>query len=409
MCVAFAFGWLTMFSTQASATSYDPSEVRNTAVTPGDGTLAISWVAPADPGLSLFSGSYGQQAYIRWYTVKLSAYGNPVCQGGETSCTISGLTNGQSYTIYIQACNSNNDGALFSYCLWDSVVTISGTPCCGVPTAPPSISATVGDAAATVQWQAPTVNPSAIGPITKYVISRSPGGVVCETAELTCQVGGLANGTAYAFTVVAVNARGSSPPSAPSIQVVPAGLPTPARNVTATLAKGTAVISWDAPENSNGAPIDTYRASGAPGDAGCETQGELSCVIKGLSNGTVYSFTVIAFNRVGAAAPSAASPPARLAAVPTAVVQPRASLKGNGAFVQWTAPRSTGGIKITKYVVTTIPGGQLCTTRKTSCTVSGLRLGSTYRFSIQPFNSKGAGIPATSNAITVPKLAQTIS
>ncbi len=104
-----------------------------------------------------------------------------------------------------------------------------------------------------------------------------------------------------------------------------------------------------------------------------------------------------------------ASPPARLVAVPTAVVGPRATFNGSGALVQWSEPKSVGGVKITEYVVTAIPGGKSCSTKKTSCTVSGLDLGVTYRFSIQPFNSKGAGIPATSNAITVPKRTQVVS
>jgi len=113
----------------ASASVYDPSGVRSMAVTPGDGVLTVTWNPPADPGQAF----YGGQAYIRWYSVRLSSSGNPVCQGGETSCTIRGLQNGQSYTIYIQACNSNNTGALFSYCTWDSEVTVGVTPCCSVP------------------------------------------------------------------------------------------------------------------------------------------------------------------------------------------------------------------------------------------------------------------------------------
>ena len=389
----------------ASASSYDPSEVRSMAVTPGDGTLTVTWDPPANPGLSFNGG----QAEIRWYTVKLSSYGNAVCQGGETSCTIRGLTNGQSYTIYIQACNSNNTGAPFSYCVWDSTVTVSGTPCCSVPSPPPAVAASAGDGTAAIQWQAPNVNPAATGPIQKYVVSSSAGGVVCETAELSCQVGGLANGTAYAFSVAAVNARGTSAQSPPSAAVTPAGLPTPPRNVSATLAKGSAVVNWESPENANGAPIDNYKVTAEPGGASCDSQGALSCVIGGLSNGSVYTFTVIAFNRVGASPPSAASPPAKLVAVPTAVLKPRATLKGNGAVIQWLPPKSSGGIKITKYVVTSIPGGRTCSTRSTTCSVTGLEIGATYRFSIQPFNSKGAGIPVTSNAITVPKKSQVVS
>jgi len=260
-----------------------------------------------------------------------------------------------------------------------------------------------------VTWQAPRDNSAATGPLQKYVVTSSPGGVVCETTDLTCQVGGLVNGSSYVFSVVAVNARGTSAPSAPSAAVTPAGLPSAPLNVSATLSKGAAVVSWTAPENPNGAAIDNYRVTAQPSGATCESGGALSCVIEGLSNGSVYTFTVVAFNRVGASSSSAASSPAKLVAVPTAVLGPRASLKGNGALVQWSPPRSAGGLKVTKYVVTAIPGGRTCSTRGTSCTIGGLQIASTYRFSIQAFNSKGAGIPVTSNAITIPKLTQEVS
>jgi hypothetical protein len=88
---------------------------------------------------------------------------------------------------------------------------------CGVPT---GAAATAGDARADVSWAAPAAN---TGPaLTGYLVTAAPGGATCSTAgALTCTVTGLANGTAYTFTVRAINASGNGAPSAPSSPVTP--------------------------------------------------------------------------------------------------------------------------------------------------------------------------------------------
>ncbi len=88
---------------------------------------------------------------------------------------------------------------------------------CGVPT---GATATAGDAQADVSWTAPAANS---GPaLTGYLVTASPGGATCSTTgALTCTVTGLANGTAYTFTVRATNASGSGAPSGPSTPVTP--------------------------------------------------------------------------------------------------------------------------------------------------------------------------------------------
>ncbi|MFD5224993.1 fibronectin type III domain-containing protein, partial [Microbacterium sp. NPDC058342] len=93
------------------------------------------------------------------------------------------------------------------------------------PSAPQSVSAKAGDARATVSWKAPSSNGGSA--ITKYTVTTQPGGkTVTTTGALKATVSGLANGTAYTFTVTATNAAGSSPASAKSAAVTPLA-PTP--------------------------------------------------------------------------------------------------------------------------------------------------------------------------------------
>jgi len=92
------------------------------------------------------------------------------------------------------------------------------------PGAPTGVTAIAGDQAATISWSAPGDNGGS--PITAYVVTADPDGQTCgTTGARTCTVTGLANGTAYAFTVVAINGVGPGPASAASDPVTPRAPP----------------------------------------------------------------------------------------------------------------------------------------------------------------------------------------
>ena len=132
-------------------------------------------------------------------------------------------------------------GALSGTLTVSYVGNSSSTPLTGTASPPPppivsspprDVSASAGDSSAIVTWTAPT-SPGSF-PVTTYQVTSSPGGQTCLTSALTCTVTGLANGTAYTFTVKALSGAGWGETSAPSNAVTPVAAPKPSITITGT-------------------------------------------------------------------------------------------------------------------------------------------------------------------------------
>ena len=193
----------------------------------------------------------------------------------------------------------------------------------GAPDAPTAVTATAGNAQATVVWTPPASNGgSAITAYTVAAVADPAKTCTVNTGSplpTTCTVMGLANGTAYTFTVKAKNALGDSVASAASTAVTPATQPGAPTAVTATAGDSQARVSWVAPASNGGSAITAYTVTAVADPAKTCTVNTGSplpttCTVMGLANGAAYTFTVKATNGEGDSVASAASAPVTPAA-----------------------------------------------------------------------------------------------
>jgi hypothetical protein len=199
------------------------------------------------------------------------------------------------------------------------------------PSAPTGVSASAGNASATVSWAAPSNGGS---PITSYTVTPYIGTTAQAATTVSgsppatsATVTGLVNGTTYTFTVTATNAIGTSQPSAASNAVTPAAptAPLAPTGVAASAGNASATVSWTAPSN-GGSPITSYAVTsyvGTTAQTATTVSGSppaTSATISGLVNGTTYTFRVVATNSVGTSPPSVASNSATPVATPPAPV-----------------------------------------------------------------------------------------
>jgi len=283
--------------------------------------------------------------------------------------------------------------------------TSSTVSMASAPDAPGSPEVTAGDGRLTVTFSAPADHGSAVE---EYVVTATPSGTGlpvtarCTAPATSCTVAGLTNGTTYDVAVAATNVAGAGPAAAagPGTPVALPGAPTALQPVSRDSA---VLLSFLPPAADGGRPITSYDVSTDGGATWSRLAtgpaagggGRLEGVVTGLTNGRAYELRVRAVNAVGSGAvsPAAAVSPAGPPGAPRDV---RVALVGLTADVSWQEPVSDGGAPVVGYTVTSEPGGLTCTAvaPARTCTVTGLVLGTAYRFRVAASNGD-ASLPGT--------------
>lgn len=188
--------------------------------------------------------------------------------------------------------------------------------------------------------------------------------------------------------------------------VAPATVPGAPTIGAATAGDGQATAAFTAPADNGGAAITGYTATSSPG--GLTATGAASpLTVTGLTNGTVYTFTVVATNSVGNSAPSAASNSVTPEAVSVAPDAPT-GLTATGGDAQvslaWTASAGADGHRVYRhttndFALATQVGADLGAAAN-SYTDTTVTNGTAYWYWIVAFNTAGVSDPSAAATAT---------
>ncbi|WP_082282718.1 fibronectin type III domain-containing protein [Myxococcus hansupus] len=309
-----------------------PSAPRLLEALAGDAQVTVSWSAPSSQGDSPIQG------YV--VRARLNGAVSVSQESTATSVTLSGLTNGQTYTVVVAARNAQGEGP-------ESSPSSPVVPH-DIPGAPRDVTATPGDRQAEVAWSPPD---AADMPVTGYVVTVRQGDTVFTTVNATEQralVSGLTNGTDYRVTVAATNAVAGGPESSP-VAVTPVAVPGAPRLELFNRARTWLAVQWE-PQDTGGSPITDYVVELSLDGAVVQSFETTETLQRfdGLTTGAAYRVTVAARNAVGlgASAEIAVLRPCDRPLSPTRLL----AEAGDGQIsLSWGAPADLGGCALRDY------------------------------------------------------------
>ena len=251
---------------------------------------------PSDGKYVLTQKRNGQYVLLLWRDVSLY---DPVTQTPQpvtpTNVTLQ-LAKGMNLSVYRPsegtAPVTQTQGSTLPLQMGGSVTAITIDP---IPVPDPgSVSATAGNASATVSWQLPATQAD----VTGFEVTREPGTTITLPATArSFNDTGLTNGTSYTYSVRAMSPDGNSQAVA-APPVVPATVPSPPIITSTATGSGSVTVTWKAPTSNGGSPITGYQLL-----SGTKTltvgAGTFKATLTGLPKNTTVRVGVRAKNVVG--------------------------------------------------------------------------------------------------------------
>ncbi|MFM8602095.1 MAG: fibronectin type III domain-containing protein [Actinomycetota bacterium] len=351
------------------------------------GSLSVAFTAGSTGGAAISDTEYSVDGGTSWSSAGTAT--SPV--------TITGLTNGSTYSVKLRSVNVRGAGA--------ASTAVSGTPI-WVPGSPSLSSVTGSDQTLTLIFSPPADTGGST--ITNYEYSTD-GGTTWTTRSPASTarplvVTGLTNGTAYNVAVRGMNAKGPGV-SSNTIGAKPATVPG-APSITGVTASHTSLsVAFTAPASDGGEAVSNYEYSidnGQTWTARNPSNPTSPLLITALNNATDYTVKLRAMN-VRGAGPASTGTVGRPAGAPNAPVVSQVDSTDGGLSVAFVAG-SDNGATITNAEYST-DNGVTWTTRSPVSTasplvISGLANGTAYQVRVRMVNAQGSGTASTATSAT---------
>lgn len=354
-----------------------------------DGTPTIVSLTPSNTTIQIAF------TYVGLTTPDDFAYslndGSLVSMGTTVSpYTITGLTNGQTYSVVVVASRNQTDYSSPS----NAMVAVPRT----VPDAPTIDLYTPGNGSLRIVVSPPASNGGS--PITGYQYEITDGTTRVENHPVAGQyiITGLVNGVEYRVVVRAINAAGMSADSA-AIFATPFTVPEKPVVVQVYEGNGMLMARMLTTVFDGGSPILQYIVSlnGGSYDA-ATTDGSMVIITNGIVNGTEYTVRIKAVNLAGE---SIAANPFSATAY-TIPDMPTITSVASGVLsvmIRFTPPAFNGGRPLLGYKYSIDPSGLVFlpaaeNPSTTQVEITGLVEGQTYTVRLLAYNVAGNS-PAT--------------
>ena len=229
-----------------------PGAPTDRTATAGNAQATLTWTAPASNGGSAITG------YVVTPYIGAAAQTLDHRRQRADDATITGLTNGTTYTFRVAAINAVGTGDQSADS--NAVTPVARRPCPGAPTIG---TATAGNAQATVTWTAPASNGGSA--ITGYVVTPYIG-AAAQTSTTVGNVAHDADHRAHQRHHLHVHGRRHqrgrhrrrSPPTRTRSRRSPGDRARCAHDRNATAGNAQATVTWTAPASNGGSAITGY-------------------------------------------------------------------------------------------------------------------------------------------------------
>lgn len=371
------------------------------SVTGGNGQLTVNFTANSTAAAPVTSYKYSLNNSANWTPATLESAG---------IFTITGLVNGQTYTVKVKSINSVGETASSN----SSPVTLSVTTLVfnsATTTTQRSITATftLTNPAASVESFEYNIDGTWIAPIP--FITSSP--TTITKTSVSGSLEDLVNGTTYLLRIRPRYVGGTYGPTSNLLPVVVRGLPGAPSIVSVEPGNASLVLTYTSAA-SNGATISDYEYStnGLTGTFRSHNRGASTTPLTitqtgsgaALVNGTSYTVALRAKNSQGVG-PAVAFASVTPAAPPTAPTITSVSPISEGADVYFT-PGSINGSTLVNYLYAAATGPNVVYTsfpQGTNLTsplrITGLTNGVTYSIYLKMQSAVGAG--EASNTVSI--------
>lgn len=433
-------------STTATPQATLPGFPTITRVLKGESSVHVRWTHGNDGGAALT----GYRIWIADTDISANL------AGSATSHLLTGLPSGQPFMIRLQASNSVGPGPVLDYEVSAPILDatrnttfVAAASALAAGGSSVSFRETVNaQRGSVIPYVAslPNYNASSLYTATssfpmtsknvKFIVAADGESITVDTSTLTVSdilhipgdagetvtlvLGGVSyplsfdasgkvvySGTAYDLSAQLVLDRAYTVVGRGSAGLVAATVPGAPTGVTATAGDGQVALSWTAPVNDGGSAITGYTITDLSNNLSVDVSASTtSTTITGLTNGTLYTFTVKAINDIGSSDGATVTATPYISTIPDAPTNVTVTTTDSQVTVSWIAPASDGGSALIGYTITDSSNNITVdvSANVTSKTITGLTNGTIYRFTVVAENAIGLSVESSLSAPVIPTL-----